>query len=143
VKRPLEPIYLWQGRQCRIRSVGHGTNSDKCSVQYADKTIDLADRSKLKFLRMGRRVVEKPWLEQAQRLRDAGVKQVYIAIIPDIVGLYCLEIEINEGTIGFTHEVNTRSLRRARKQADSLETVLTGFGIKVWATRDEWEEANQ
>jgi hypothetical protein len=78
-------------------------------------------------------------VDEIRALVESGVKKVYIAIIPDLDGFYGLEVEINEGTIGFTHETDTRSLELAREQADLLETLLTDVGIKVFYTRAEWE----
>jgi hypothetical protein len=70
-------------------------------------------------------------------------KEMYIAIIPN-GDYYDLEIEINHGTIGgvFSTECQTNKigLRKVRKLADELELILVAKGIRIYRTREAWED---
>jgi len=72
-------------------------------------------------------------------------KAVYIAIMPNSEQWeYDLEVEINHGTIGGTYatgcKTNKIGLRKVRKLADELDRIFTASGVKVFHTRDEWDE---
>lgn len=71
-----------------------------------------------------------------------SVKEVYIAIIPDLAGVYSLEVEVNQGDIGLVIDAETSSLWWARDLADELESLLTQQGVRVYSTRDEWEASS-
>lgn len=72
-------------------------------------------------------------------------KAVYIAIMPNSERWeYDLEIEVSHDTIGGVYatdcHTNKIGLRKVRKLADDLDAILTAKGIKVFRTREEWEE---
>lgn len=71
------------------------------------------------------------------------LKAVYIAVMPNDTG-FDLEIEVSSDTIDGLFETgwpNTvKGLASAHRDADTLDRELGKLGIKVYATRDEWEE---
>lgn len=66
-------------------------------------------------------------------------KEVYIAIIPNLEGIYALEVEVSQGEIGLVIDTETPNLWWAQALANDLQTLLNIQGVKVYLTRDEWE----
>jgi len=71
------------------------------------------------------------------------LKAVYIAVMPNDPS-YDLEVEVSGDTIDGVFDTGwpttTKGLANARKDADTLDRELGKLGIKVYATREEWEE---
>lgn len=63
----------------------------------------------------------------------------YLAIMPNDEG-YDIEVEVNEGTIAGNYFTGTKSLNKARKIAEELETELVRRGVNVFKTRESWED---
>lgn len=67
-------------------------------------------------------------------------KTVYLAII-DMDDRYDLEVELNEGAIGTTLQLDTHEVAEARAEADRFQAVLIAAGLTVIQSRDAWEQA--
>ena len=76
---------------------------------------------------------------EAWAKREVSVKACYIAIMPNDDG-YDLEVEVDQGSIEATYPTGTNVLKKARQAANQLDKALTGMGVKVFKTREEWEE---
>jgi hypothetical protein len=70
------------------------------------------------------------------------IKEVYIAIIPDLGGVYALEVEVSQGEIGLVIDTQSSSLWWAQDLANDLDSLLTQQGVKVYDNRDEWKTSS-
>ena len=68
------------------------------------------------------------------------IEGVYLALIP-FEGNWSIEVEINDGTISHVCESGTGDLGVSRIIADEIDRVFSEAGIKVFKTRDEWDDA--
>jgi hypothetical protein len=72
-------------------------------------------------------------------------KACYLAVIEND-DHYDVEVEIPNhniaGTFETKHPINEAGLENARAAADVMEAHLTELGVKVYETRDEWEESD-
>ena len=64
--------------------------------------------------------------------------ECYVAVMQNGAE-YDLEVEVSADTIKGVFATNSSSLTLARELADQLDRCLTEKGIKVFRTRDNWE----
>lgn len=68
-------------------------------------------------------------------------KACYIAVMP-IDGQYDLEVEtVPQETIGAVYRTDESDLEKARRIADRLDAALGRQGVKVFKTREAWEDS--
>jgi hypothetical protein len=67
-----------------------------------------------------------------------NLKVCYIAII-SVEGQYDLEIEVSANSIGGMYRTNLNDLSSVRRLATWLEKRLVALGIRVCASRVEWD----